>query len=197
LKTSLKRFSSIVAFAACSAFSAAAFAGTALLEGLPIAGDGSEANPYDIGVLPSYPPNVANLQVAVTGSANGSFEEYVNFSAPADSTGLGSASSLSLTFGADMISNLFIEVWDQTHPAGINLIGTFSGDNLVHSFLLSSGGQYHLDVSGTLGADGMGSYGIGMAVAAIPEPETYAMLLAGLGLMGFVARRRQRNLVAA
>jgi len=23
-----------------------------------------------------------------------------------------------------------------------------------------------------------------------PEPETYAMLLAGLGLMGFVARRR-------
>lgn len=27
-------------------------------------------------------------------------------------------------------------------------------------------------------------------VAAVPEPETYAMLLAGLGLMGFVARRR-------
>lgn len=31
----------------------------------------------------------------------------------------------------------------------------------------------------------------------IPEPETYAMLIAGLGLMGFVARRRQRNLAAA
>jgi len=30
----------------------------------------------------------------------------------------------------------------------------------------------------------------------IPEPETYAMLLAGLGLMGFVARRRQRKLAA-
>jgi hypothetical protein len=28
---------------------------------------------------------------------------------------------------------------------------------------------------------------------AIPEPETYAMLLAGLGLMGFVARRRQHK----
>lgn len=28
--------------------------------------------------------------------------------------------------------------------------------------------------------------------APIPEPETYAMLLAGLGLMGFVARRRRR-----
>lgn len=34
-------------------------------------------------------------------------------------------------------------------------------------------------------------------VTAVPEPETYAMLLAGLGLMGFMARRRQRNLAAA
>ena len=30
-------------------------------------------------------------------------------------------------------------------------------------------------------------------VAAIPEPETYAMMLAGLGLMGFIARRRKHN----
>jgi hypothetical protein len=30
------------------------------------------------------------------------------------------------------------------------------------------------------------------AVAAIPEPETYAMLLAGLGLIGFAARRRRK-----
>jgi hypothetical protein len=28
-------------------------------------------------------------------------------------------------------------------------------------------------------------------VTAVPEPETYAMLLAGLGLMGTIARRRK------
>lgn len=33
-------------------------------------------------------------------------------------------------------------------------------------------------------------------VTAIPEPETYAMLLAGLGLMGFMARRRKLKLAA-
>ncbi len=31
----------------------------------------------------------------------------------------------------------------------------------------------------------------GNAVAPVPEPETYAMLLAGLGIMGFSARRKQ------
>lgn len=40
------------------------------------------------------------------------------------------------------------------------------------------------------------SYG-SFHVSPIPEPETYAMLLAGLGLMGFVARRRQRKLAVA
>ncbi len=29
-------------------------------------------------------------------------------------------------------------------------------------------------------------------VRGVPEPETYALMLAGLGLVGFVARRRQR-----
>jgi hypothetical protein len=39
--------------------------------------------------------------------------------------------------------------------------------------------------------------GGGTVVSPVPEPETYAMLLAGLGVMGFVVRRRQRNLAAA
>ncbi|HEX5344551.1 MAG TPA: choice-of-anchor A family protein [Duganella sp.] len=34
-------------------------------------------------------------------------------------------------------------------------------------------------------------------INAVPEPETYAMLLAGLGMIGFTARRRQKATAAA
>lgn len=34
---------------------------------------------------------------------------------------------------------------------------------------------------------------VGAVVASVPEPETYAMLLAGLGLIGVIGRRRSRT----
>ena len=34
------------------------------------------------------------------------------------------------------------------------------------------------------------------SVSAVPEPETYAMMLAGLGLLGFAARRRKQAVTA-
>jgi len=34
---------------------------------------------------------------------------------------------------------------------------------------------------------------VGVQVTAVPEPETYAMMLAGLGALGFLARRRNSS----
>ena len=47
-----------------------------------------------------------------------------------------------------------------------------------------------------LGNSGTGSAWYVPTVSAIPEPQTYGMLLAGLGLLGFVARRRERKAAA-
>jgi len=33
---------------------------------------------------------------------------------------------------------------------------------------------------------------IGVRVTAVPEPETYALMFAGLGAIGFIARRRRQ-----
>ena len=37
---------------------------------------------------------------------------------------------------------------------------------------------------------------VGLRVAAVPEPETYALMLAGLGAIGFIGRRRKKTLAA-
>ena len=53
--------------------------------------------------------------------------------------------------------------------------------------------NFKLQLAGSIGdiANGGKSQVIGYEyIMAVPEPETYAMLLAGLGLIGFSARRR-------
>ena len=52
-------------------------------------------------------------------------------------------------------------------------------------------GNYALKITGDVTGTGGGAYGGVMQAAPVPEPETYALLLAGLGVIGFVARRRR------
>lgn len=54
-----------------------------------------------------------------------------------------------------------------------------------------SAGSYFLKIDGYVASPAGGSYSGNLAIAAVPEPETYGMLLVGLGLIGFVARRRR------
>ncbi|MFC0254059.1 FxDxF family PEP-CTERM protein [Massilia consociata] len=52
-------------------------------------------------------------------------------------------------------------------------------------------GDYYLRVSGNLVSDAGASFGGAVMLAPVPEPETYGMMLAGLGVLGFLARRRK------
>ena len=53
------------------------------------------------------------------------------------------------------------------------------------------GGNYFYLVAGAITGTSGGSYLLSSALTAVPEPGTYALLFAGLGVMGFVARRRR------
>src|SRR5882672_153920 len=65
------------------------------------------------------------------------------------------------------------------------LITSVGGDSIKARFVNANGAKV-----GDLVSEGATLTTI---TSPIPEPETYAMLLAGLGLMGFVARRRQKK----
>ena len=62
---------------------------------------------------------------------------------------------------------------------------TFSQAVTINSFALH--------VQGLTNQQGGSAWYGASAVPSVPEPETYAMLVAGLGLMGFVARRRAKK----
>ncbi len=172
--------------------SGAAHAGSAYLNGVATGGDGSAGNAYNMGAVGASP---SVLWVNVGAPANSFFEEYANFTIPTLSSVSGVGNTYALNFfGKNVleITGLTIEVWDSTHPSGNTLFATFSGDNVMNAIGNLAAGQYHLDISGYIGPNAMGGqYSVALQALPVPEPETYAMLLAGLGLIGFSVRRRK------
>ena len=76
---------------------------------------------------------------------------------------------------------------------GVNVIGTMlSSDPRSWSLeaLNVQPGFYKLEVAGVVDGKG-GSFGGNINVVPVPEPETWGMMVAGLGLLGVAATRRK------
>lgn len=104
----------------------------------------------------------------------------------------------SLTFSLSSASTVYA---DTKIFGGFGGYALFSGTSLI-------GGLHALGTSATFSGLSAGDYTFGflglgggftavsfaanaVAVTPVPEPETYAMLLAGLGMIGAIARRRR------
>lgn len=82
-----------------------------------------------------------------------------------------------------------------SNPFGVNF-NIASAAAIGNEIRLTSGivnaGEYIVSVFGSTNGQWGGYYNGTISVTAVPEPETYAMLLAGLGVVGFAARRRNK-----
>lgn len=146
------------------------------------------ATTIDVGTLGT------KAVTSIFSSSPGSFiDDTINFNVSGPSTLGGSASNLQLSlFGIDLldISGLGANVWNNHHPFGTTLIGSFAGDGLTHTFLLPAAGDYHVDIFGEATGVSGGLYAVALNAAPVPEPETWMMLAIGAALVGFQLRRK-------
>lgn len=162
--------------------------------------------------------NQALLQTFTTGSASAatlSFSMFVN-NQSTSGTAINSA-GLDYTTGGLFEPNQHVRV--DLLNAGANIFSTNAGDIAQSFYLGGSNGSsmiggdvanpyinYSFDISPLLASGGtytlrfasvanegqlqLGVDNVSLLVTPVPEADTYAMLLAGLSLMGFVMRRR-------
>lgn len=78
--------------------------------------------------------------------------------------------------------------------AGSYTLTQSTGGNIpAQTQLFNAEARYvRFDILTNYGSDGFTGLSEVKFIAAVPEPETYAMLLAGLGLIGFAGKKRQR-----
>lgn len=139
----------------------------------------AQATTYDFGPLSTvfFPPHPFEV--------SGEFIDTFNFTLISTSNTDYSAAPFDISFGSTPlwhISNFSVSLLDNSNA----ILG--SGQSFSIAGLAA--GDYHLNIAGN--ADGLygGMYAGYINIAAVPEPETYGMMLAGLGLIGFMARRR-------
>lgn len=148
---------------------------------------GASATTYTFGDLDPTGDQSGGLSNKI---AKGAFSDMWTFvlSAP-ESTALGAQQSFTTTAG--QITGLKGELFEGTVDLGALTYSEASNNaqqNLAWNGILGAG-SYYIKIDGIAGVKNT-TYTTTLSITPVPEPETYGMLLVGLGLLGFTARRK-------
>lgn len=135
------------------------------------------------------------LEIAAPLTAVGDFEDRYLFTLPSDVQLFSSAVSVNINDVLGLSGGkvtLFREAGAVDTEAGSYSFGPATGD-VTHSFGSPLAGAYYYLVTGTGTGSLGGAYVLTSTVLAVPEPETAAMLLSGLGALVFLTKRRRHT----
>ena len=145
-----------------------------------IASDGNGPSPSNGGTNPTHSMGAASWEILNTYGANSTFY------GPSFNWTMGPGNTITGTLVTDGFIHWYYG-YDET-------VGPPPGKTALADWQLSP--ELSFVGSYALGQGNAFSFNGTVSIAPVPEPETYAMMLAGLGLFGVVARRRKQKAVA-
>lgn len=122
----------------------------------------------------------------------GTSEATTTFSVVSNSIGFVMAGDHNDGFARFIVDSIDVGTYDM-YRTGNRVLVVTGLDTIAHSLRVVQLGLHNPNsTKGDVAIFGGAAFDT--LAAAIPEPETYAMLLAGLGLLSFVARQRKQSL---
>ena len=108
------------------------------------------------------------------------FKQYTDIAFPQEAIKFGYG------FDGDQVTDVFLSLTPTPGGVADQTSAEFVGDKKL----------FYMSVAGTTVGTGLqnkGSYSFEIVAAPVPEPQTYALAVSGLALVGWVASRRRRD----